>query len=202
MSAMGLTAHSTWKFNVPHSFGIHHAVNADPYRGPWGRNDADAGRNYAADVKSVIDFATPGQMRVSRRSIQGVGGTVVTHLAFLKQTYEYVRAAGGVAIADEVQTGFRPDRRAIGDSSCKASSRHRHDGQSIGNGCPLAAVVTTPQIATPWPNAFISTPWWQPGGLRPGKRRSWKSSNAKNFRQISESGRTHPDWPRKASDQA
>src|SRR5258706_3109999 len=55
MSAMGLTSHSTWKFNVPHSFGVHHTINADPYRGPWGRNDPDAGRKYAADVKSVVD---------------------------------------------------------------------------------------------------------------------------------------------------
>ena len=27
-SAMGLTSHHTWKFNVPHTFGIQHAVNA------------------------------------------------------------------------------------------------------------------------------------------------------------------------------
>ncbi|MCA1658203.1 MAG: aminotransferase class III-fold pyridoxal phosphate-dependent enzyme, partial [Verrucomicrobiaceae bacterium] len=31
MSTMGLTAHRTWKFNVPHSFGVHHAIAADPY---------------------------------------------------------------------------------------------------------------------------------------------------------------------------
>jgi len=36
MSAMGLTSHSTWKFNVPHSFGVHHAMTPDPYRGAWG----------------------------------------------------------------------------------------------------------------------------------------------------------------------
>src|SRR3954465_1220954 len=29
---MGLTAHRTWKFNVPHSFGVHHAIAPDPYR--------------------------------------------------------------------------------------------------------------------------------------------------------------------------
>ncbi len=31
-SGMGLTAHHTWKFNVPHSFGVHHAITPDPYR--------------------------------------------------------------------------------------------------------------------------------------------------------------------------
>ena len=35
-SGMGLTAHRTWKFNVPHSFGVHHAIAPDPYRGALG----------------------------------------------------------------------------------------------------------------------------------------------------------------------
>src|SRR5215813_6637815 len=35
-AGMGLTAHRTWKFNVPHSFGVHHAIAPDPYRGAWG----------------------------------------------------------------------------------------------------------------------------------------------------------------------
>src|SRR5262245_33104142 len=46
-SGMGLTAHHTWKFNVPHSFGVHHALTPDPYRGQWSRQDPDAGKNYA-----------------------------------------------------------------------------------------------------------------------------------------------------------
>ena len=33
MLGMGLTAHQTWKFNVPHSFGVHHSITPDPYRG-------------------------------------------------------------------------------------------------------------------------------------------------------------------------
>src|SRR5215472_6513223 len=44
---MGLTANRGWKFNVPHSFGVHHAIVADPYRGPYGRNDPEAGKKYA-----------------------------------------------------------------------------------------------------------------------------------------------------------
>src|SRR5215510_3862257 len=61
-SGMGLTAHHTWKFNVPHSFGVHHALTPDPYRGQWTREDTNAGKNYAADVKNLIDYATPGRI--------------------------------------------------------------------------------------------------------------------------------------------
>ena len=150
MATMGLTAHSTWKFNVPHSFGIHHAVNADPYRGQWGRNDPDAGRKYAADVKSVIDFTTPGQVGAFiAESIQGVGGTVVFPEGYLKHTYAHVRGAGGVCIADEVQTGFaRTGRHFWGFQSQGVLPDIVTMAKGIGNGCPLAAVVTTTQIAS------------------------------------------------------
>src|SRR6478735_4009291 len=107
VAGMGLTAHHTWKFNIPHSFGVHHAITPDPFRGYWGRDDPDAGRKYAADVKSLIDYATPGQVAgFIAESIQGVGGCVVFPDGYLKHAYEHVRAAGGVCIADEVQAGF------------------------------------------------------------------------------------------------
>jgi len=150
MSAMGLTAHSTWKFNVPHSFGVHHAIAADPYRGQWGRNDPDAGRKYAADVKSVIDYATPGQIAAFiAESVQGVGGTVVFPDGYLQHAYEHARAAGGVCIADEVQTGFgRTGQHFWGFQLQGVIPDIVTMAKGIGNGVPLAAVVTTPQIAS------------------------------------------------------
>lgn len=148
-SGMGLTAHHTWKFNVPHSFGVHHAMTPDPFRGLWGRDDADAGKKYAADVKNLLDYATSGQVAgFIAESIQGVGGCVVFPDGYLKHTYEHIRAAGGVCIADEVQTGFGrlgshfwgfETQGVIPDIVCMA--------KSIGNGAPLGAVVTTPKIA-------------------------------------------------------
>jgi alanine-glyoxylate transaminase/(R)-3-amino-2-methylpropionate-pyruvate transaminase len=150
VSGMGLTAHSTWKFNVPHSFGVHHAVAPDPYRGPYGRNDPDAGKKYAADVKQLIDFASPGQVAgFIAESIQGVGGVVVFPDNYLKHTYEHVRAAGGVCIADEVQAGFgRTGTHFWGFETQGVIPDIVTMAKGIGNGCPLAAVVTTPQIAS------------------------------------------------------
>src|SRR5436190_3875315 len=149
VSGMGMTAHSTWKFNVPHSFGVHHAVAPDPYRGPYGRNDPDAGKKYAADVKQLIDFASPGQIAgFIAESIQGVGGVVVFPDNYLKHTYEYVRAAGGLCIADEVQAGFgRTGTHFWGFETQGVVPDIVTMAKGIGNGCPLAAVVTTPKIA-------------------------------------------------------
>jgi alanine-glyoxylate transaminase/(R)-3-amino-2-methylpropionate-pyruvate transaminase len=146
---MGMTAHSSWKFNVPHSFGVHHAVAPDPYRGPHGRNDPEAGKKYAADVKQLIDFASPGQVAAFiAESIQGVGGVVVFPDGYLKNVYEHVRAAGGVCIADEVQSGFgRTGTHFWGFETQGVIPDIVTMAKGIGNGCPLAAVVTTPQIA-------------------------------------------------------
>ncbi len=148
-SGMGLTAHRTWKFNVPHSFGVHHAITPDPFRGAWGHDDPDAGKKYAADVQSLIDHATSGQIAgFIAESIQGVGGCVVFPDGYLQHAYDHVRAAGGVCIADEVQAGFGrtgshywgfETQGVIPDIVCMA--------KGIGNGAPLGAVVTTPKIA-------------------------------------------------------
>jgi alanine-glyoxylate transaminase/(R)-3-amino-2-methylpropionate-pyruvate transaminase len=148
-SGMGLTAHSSWKFNVPHSFGVHHALAPYPYRGPFGYDDPEAGHKYADDVKSVIDYATPGKVAAFiAESIQGVGGFVVFPDGYLKETYAHVRAAGGVCIADEVQTGFgRLGTHFWGFETQGVIPDIVTMAKGIGNGAPLAAVVTTPEIA-------------------------------------------------------
>ncbi len=148
-SGMGLTAHSTWKYNVPHSFGVHHAIAPYPYRGPYGYDDANAGKKYADDVKNLIDYSTPGKLAgFIAESIQGVGGFVEFPEGYLKHTYEHVRAAGGVCIADEVQTGFgRTGTHFWGFETQGVIPDIVTMAKGIGNGCPLAAVVTTPKIA-------------------------------------------------------
>jgi len=148
-ATMGLTAHSTWKYNYPHSFGIHHAVAPDPFRGPWGHDDPEAGPKYAADIKNLIDYATPGRVGAFfAESIQGVGGAVVYPDGYLKKAFEYIRAAGGLCISDEVQTGFgRTGYHYWGFENQGVVPDIVTMAKGIGNGVPLAAVVTTPEIA-------------------------------------------------------
>ncbi|HET7238652.1 MAG TPA: aminotransferase class III-fold pyridoxal phosphate-dependent enzyme [Terrimicrobiaceae bacterium] len=149
-AGLALTAHSTWKFNVPHSFGVHHALAPDPFRGPYGREDAQAGRKFAADVQQVIDFATPGRVAAFvAESIQGVGGCVVFPDGYLQAVYEHVRSAGGLCIADEVQTGFgRTGSHFWGFETQSVIPDIVTMAKGIGNGYPLAAVVTTREIAS------------------------------------------------------
>lgn len=148
-STMGLTSPHTWKFNVPHSFGVQHAVMPDTYRGPYGRNDPDAGRKYAADVKDLIQFGSSGRIAgFFAESIQGVGGTIVYPDGYLSHAYAHVRVAGGLCIADEVQAGFgRTGSHYWGFATQGVIPDIVTMAKGIGNGAPLAAVVTTPAIA-------------------------------------------------------
>src|SRR5579871_2498692 len=149
-STAGLTSHHTWKYNVPGRFGAQHPLMPDTYRGPHGRDDPDAGRKYADDVKNLIQFGTSGQVAAFvAESIQGVGGTIVFPDGYLKPVYAHVRAAGGVCIADEVQAGFgRTGTHFWGFETQGVIPDIVTMAKGIGNGCPLAAVVTTPQIAS------------------------------------------------------
>lgn len=146
---MALTSHHTWKFNVPHSFGVQHARMPDLYRGPFGADDPDAGKKYAADVAEVIQFGTSGRIAAFiAESIQGVGGSVVFPDGYLRHAYEHARAAGGLCIADEVQAGFgRTGTHYWGFETQGVMPDIVTMAKGIGNGCPLAAVVTTPEIA-------------------------------------------------------
>jgi len=148
-STMGLTGESTWKYNYAHGFGVHHARNADPYRGPWGYDDPRAGERYAEDVRDLILTATPGRVAAFfAESIQGVGGSVVYPEGYLERVYAAVREAGGLCIADEVQTGFgRTGSDYWGFQGYGVVPDIVTVAKGIGNGYPLAAVVTRPEIA-------------------------------------------------------
>ena len=148
-SSMALTSHHTWKFNVPHSHGVHHAMMPDSYRGPFGMDDPEAGKKYAADIGETVRYATPGKIAAFiAESIQGVGSSVVFPDGYLKEAYAQTRAFGGLCIADEVQAGFgRTGTHFWGFETQGAMPDIVTMAKGIGNGCPLAAVVTTPEIA-------------------------------------------------------
>jgi len=148
-TTVGLTALNTWKYPMPQGFGIHHAVMPDQYHGPFGYDDPEAGAKYAADVQDVIRSTTPGKIAAFiAEPIQGVGGTVELPDGYLKPVYEYVRAAGGLCISDEVQTGFgRTGDNFWGFQNQGVMPDIVTMAKGMGNGTPLGAVVTRPDIA-------------------------------------------------------
>ncbi len=144
-----LTSHSTWKYPVNMSGGIHHAVNPDPYRSPFSGTPEEIATKSAADIRDLIRFSTPGKVAAFiAEPIQGVGGATYGATNYLREAYAIVREAGGVCIADEVQTGFgRTGDHYWGFQNFDVVPDFVVMAKGIGNGVPLAAVTTTAEIA-------------------------------------------------------
>ena len=144
-----LTSHSTWKYPVNPSGGIHHALNPDPYRSPFTGTPEEIASKSAADIRELIRFSTPGKVAAFiAEPIQGVGGTTHGAKNYLREAYAVVREHGGLCIADEVQTGFgRTGDHYWGFQNFDVVPDIVVMAKGIGNGVPLAAVTTTREIA-------------------------------------------------------
>ena len=85
----------------------------------------------------------------------GVGGQIVLPKNYLKKAFQYIREAGGISIADEVQVGFgRVGTHFWGFETQDVVPDIVTLGKPMGNGHPLAAVVTTPEIADAFANGM------------------------------------------------
>jgi 4-aminobutyrate aminotransferase-like enzyme len=150
---------SPYKFNGPGGEGaapwVHVVPIPDTYRGRYRRDDARAGEKFAEFASYVRNPSA-----FIAESAPSVGGQIILPDGYLAAVYGIVRAAGGICIADEVQTAYG---RMGTHFYAFAAQRVVPDivvlGKPIGNGYPLGAVVTTPEIAGSFDNGmeFFST---------------------------------------------
>ena len=148
-AAMALTSMFTWKLPLPGEGRVHHVLNPDPYRSPFSGTPEEISHRSAEDIRDVIRYSTPGKVAAFiSEPIQGAGG--VTHGApnYLKEAYGITRDHGGVCIADEVQTGFgRTGDHYWGFQNFGVVPDIVTMAKGLGNGVPIAAVVTRMEIA-------------------------------------------------------
>ncbi|MEM7231925.1 MAG: aminotransferase class III-fold pyridoxal phosphate-dependent enzyme [Planctomycetota bacterium] len=125
------------------------------YRGLY--RGKDVGSKYASHTREFADqiASQGGKPTFLAESILGCGGQVTLPDHFLAESYEVIRKHGGVCIADEVQVGFG---RAGHEFWAFERYGVRPDivvlGKPIGNGHPLAAVVTTAEISEAFDNGM------------------------------------------------
>ncbi len=156
---------SHYKFAGPGGTGqqpwVHVAPLPDVYRGF--HRDEDAGARYAEGVLELLRKIDARGGRVAAflcETFPSVGGQIVLPAGYLARVYAAVRGAGGVCIADEVQTGFgRLGEWRFGFEAQQVIPDIVVLGKPIGNGFPLGAVVTTRAIADAFSNGmeFFST---------------------------------------------
>jgi 4-aminobutyrate aminotransferase-like enzyme/Ser/Thr protein kinase RdoA (MazF antagonist) len=158
---------SPYKFDGPGGRGrkpwVQVAPIPDDYRGPYRRDDPAAGTKYAQRVAGILhNMRAEGRNPAAfiAETLPSVAGQIVFPPGYLAETYKHVRAAGGVCIADEVQVGFgRLGTHFWGFETQGVIPDIVVLGKPIGNAFPLAAVVTTPEIAASFNNGmeFFST---------------------------------------------
>jgi 4-aminobutyrate aminotransferase-like enzyme/Ser/Thr protein kinase RdoA (MazF antagonist) len=158
---------SPYKFNGPGGRGrkpwVHVAPIPDDYRGPHRRGEPNLGCKYASYVAAILKRLENQGRAVAAyiaETLPSVAGQIVFPPEYLPEVYKHVRAAGGVCIADEVQVGFaRLGTHFWGFETRSVVPDIVVLGKPIANGFPLAAVVTTPEIAASFNNGmeFFST---------------------------------------------
>ncbi len=133
-------------------------IMPDPYRGLYRGYGEESGRAYAGHVQSAV-AAIQGQGRGVAgficESLMGCGGQIVFPDGFMAAAFAAVRAAGGICIADEVQTGLgRVGSHFWGFETQSVVPDIVTVGKPAGNGHPLAAVITTAEIAQKFANGM------------------------------------------------
>ena len=159
----GLIEISPYKFKRRGGFAkpdyVEIAQFPDPYRGPHTGMGEAAGQAYARSVMDCVGRIEArcghGPAALITESIAGVGGQVIYPEGYLSTAYRAVRAAGGLCIADEVQCGLgRVGKHMWAFELQGVTPDIVSLGKPMGNGHPLAAVVTTPEIAQAFANGM------------------------------------------------
>jgi 4-aminobutyrate aminotransferase-like enzyme len=146
---------SDYKFSGPGGEGapdwVHVVPNPDAFRAALDPTAPATGAHFAAGVARRVDrLVEAGRAPACfiAETFPSVGGQLVLPPGYLEGVYQAVRSAGGLCIADEVQTGLgRLGRYFWGFEQQQVVPDIVVLGKPLGNGYPLAAVVTRRDIA-------------------------------------------------------
>jgi 4-aminobutyrate aminotransferase-like enzyme/Ser/Thr protein kinase RdoA (MazF antagonist) len=123
----------------------------DGYRGRFRRDDPQFADRYAETIDDAVASLEARGFSPAAYFLDLVlssSGILVPPPGYLSAAIEKVRAAGGLFVADEVQSGFgRTGDHFWGFSAHDVIPDIVTLGKPIGNGYSMAAVVTTPEIA-------------------------------------------------------
>lgn len=147
-------------WNFPHMRTI---PAPDDYRGPYKRGENDIARRYADLADAPIAQLQQSEYGVAAAMVDSAfmtNGMLEAPAGYLAQVVDKIRAAGGLFIADEVQSGFGRMGTAMWG--------HQHHGvvpdfvtlgKPAGNGHPIGVVITRPEILDHFTRAatFFST---------------------------------------------
>lgn len=149
MTAMSITAHGTWRLGGVVDPYIRHVRNPYLYRAPAGMTPEQVVDLCVQDLEETIATLTNGKIAAFiAEPIQGVGGFITPPPDYFRRVAEIVRAAGGLFIADEVQTGWgRTGNKWFGIEHWGVEPDIMTFAKGMANGSPIGCTITTPEVA-------------------------------------------------------
>jgi 4-aminobutyrate aminotransferase-like enzyme len=128
------------------------------FRGSFRYGEPELGLKYAGKVATAISELRDRDHEPAMFltcNIFDSNGALVAPDGYLRESYARIRAAGGLCVADEVQSGLcRLGEHVWGFEDSGVVPDIVTMGKPIGDGHPLAAVVTTPGIAQRFAEKF------------------------------------------------
>ena len=144
---VALTGQHTWRNLAPFPTGISFTPTDYAYR-----FEGSAEQSTKAAIKGLADVlktSTSGKIAgFFAETILGVGGAITPGKAYFPEAVELIHKHDGLYICDEVQTGVgRTGEHFFGIQHWGAKPDIIVMAKGLGNGYPIGAVITTPEIA-------------------------------------------------------
>ena len=139
--------------------GIRFAHSPYCYRCDFDLKYPDCGIACAKDIKGLIETTTDGEIAAfMAEPIQGVGGFIVPPKEYFQVALPIVKNAGGVFIADEVQTGWgRTGGKWWGIEQFGVEPDIVTSAKGMANGQPIGLTLARAELADRQAYAHIST---------------------------------------------
>ena len=148
MMAMAASGQAPWKQAGNPVPGFVHAIAPYCYRCPLKLTYPSCEVACAKDVDEVIQTATSGCVAgILAEVIIGSGGFIVPPREYFQIVADSVRRAGGLFIADEVQTGWGRTGRMFGIEHYGVTPDVMTFAKGMANGTPIGCTATTGAIA-------------------------------------------------------
>jgi alanine-glyoxylate transaminase/(R)-3-amino-2-methylpropionate-pyruvate transaminase len=151
--AQSVTGIAGFRHPVPQLGGVTFVAEPNQYRGVHG----EGLQPYLDEVERAISSSTSGRLAgMIIEPVQGYGGIVPMPAGYIAGAFERVRAAGGVCIIDEVQSG-------VGRTGEAFWAFESHGvvpdivvvAKGVGNGIPLGAVIAKRGVAESMADKFL-----------------------------------------------
>lgn len=159
-TTMSVTAHGTWRLGGVVDPYVRHIRNAYSYRAPNHiQSEEDLIDLVVQDLEETLATVTDGKIAAfMAEPIQGVGGFITPPKDFFKRLLPIVKAAGGIFIADEVQTGWgRTGDKWFGIEQWGVEPDIMTFAKGMANGSPIGCTVATPEVAEALRGVTFST---------------------------------------------